>query len=117
MRILFSSPAKGCRSASGSLAPVDLIFMVDGSWSVANTFRNQLSLVKKVVDSYGGISEGGAHAGVLAITTNPTVKISLRGYNNDAFMTAVSRVSVALLSLLLLQLHSHHISELVILNC
>ena len=91
-RILLSS-GKGCGSDTHISA--DLLFMIDGSWSVGSTFNKQLLLVNKVVNEYGGISKTGAHAGVVMITTNPSVKISLKDYtDNDAFTAAVLGVSI-----------------------
>lgn len=94
MRISFSG--KGCGKAGDTHSSADLFFMIDGSWSVGSDFKNQLSFVKNVVDEFGGVSSSGAHAGVLVISTSPTVEINLNSYyDNNAFMNAVSSVRIS----------------------
>ena len=68
--------------------------MIDGSWSVGADFQNQLKFVKNLLNQYGGISQTGAHAALLVISTSPKIEIGLKKYTDgDAFEAALSNVS------------------------
>ncbi len=73
---------------------IDIVFLVDGSWSVGGQFNKQLRFVTNVVDDIGGISQNGVHAGLVIISTSPRVQISLDSYSdNRQFKNAVKGVS------------------------
>lgn len=77
---------------------IDVIFMVDGSWSVGGQFRTQLKFVTNVVDKLGGISQDGVHASVVVTSTSSKVHIGLNSFSdNNQFKNAVRLVSAILI--------------------
>ena len=73
-------------------APVDLIFLVDGSASIGRDFNRQLTLINHVVDYFGGVSKS-VHAAVVVIATRSTIEIRLNDFDTQAeFKDAVQKV-------------------------